>query len=54
MVEAKGAHGKTDEEMSMAVTNLQAIIDVEDVDLIIRLLEQNDWDESSAASAYMA
>lgn len=40
--------------MSTAIINLQAIINVEDVDLVIKLLEQNDWDESQAASAYMA
>jgi len=53
MVESK-SHGKTDEEMSMAIINLQTIIGVEDMDVAIRLLEQNNWDESQAASAYMA
>ena len=48
------SHGKSDEQMSMALTNLQAIINIEDVDLAITLLEQNGWDESLAASAYMA
>lgn len=55
MVESKApGHGKTDEQMSMSINNLMAIINVEDVDLVIKLLEQNEWDESSAASAYMA
>jgi hypothetical protein len=38
----------------MAIKNLQAIINIEDVDLAITLLQQNGWDESLAASAYMA
>ena len=55
MVESRAPrHGKTDEEMSMAVTNLQAIINIEEIDLIIQLLEQNNWDESQAASAFLA
>ena len=47
-------HGKTDEEMSIAIDNLRVMLDTEDVDLIIEMLQQNNWDESLAASAYLA
>jgi len=30
--------------MTLAITNLQAMLDVEDVDLIIDLLQKNNWD----------
>jgi hypothetical protein len=40
MVESVQAnHGKTDEEMSMAITNLQAMLDIQDVDVVIELLQ---------------
>ena len=35
----------SDDARSMAIMNLQAILDIEDLDKVIRLLEQNDWDE---------
>jgi hypothetical protein len=35
-----------DSKKTMAIVNLQAIINCEDVDKVIELLEQNDWDES--------
>ena len=35
-----------DERKSMAIVNLQAILNIEDVDRIIELLEQNNWDET--------
>lgn len=35
-----------DERKSLAIMNLQAILDLEDMDLVIQLLEQNNWDES--------
>ncbi len=35
-----------DSRKAMAIVNLQAIINEEDVDKIITLLQQNDWDES--------
>jgi hypothetical protein len=48
----------------MAIVNLQAILNIEDVDKIIELLEHNNWDESvillmskhyqAAASAFYA
>ena len=40
--------------MSMAIVNLQAMLQIEDIDQVIRLLEENNWDESQAASAHMA
>lgn len=30
----------------MAIVNVQAILNIEDVDKVIELLEQNNWDES--------
>ncbi|CDW77100.1 fas-associated factor 1 [Stylonychia lemnae] len=38
----------------MAILNLQAILNVDDVDIVIKLLEQNNWDETTAASAFYA
>jgi len=38
--------GKSDAEMSMAIENLLAMLNTDDVDLIIKLLEDNDWDET--------
>ncbi len=40
--------------MSMAICNLQAMLDIEDLDQVIKLLEQNNWDEGQAANAYFA
>ena len=34
--------------------NLQAMMDTDDLDKVIRLLEQNNWDEGQAFSTYMA
>ena len=38
----------------MAVINLQAMINIDDMDRIFNLLEENDWDEGKAASAFFA
>ena len=38
----------------MAIVNLQAMLNTEDLGKCIELLEQNDYDESLAASAYYA
>ena len=35
-----------DEKKSMAILNLQAILGMDDVDKVIELLQQNNWDES--------
>lgn len=40
--------------MSMAIVNLQAMLNIEDIDKVIKLLEENNWDESQAASAHFA
>ena len=40
--------------MGMAVMNLSAMLNIEDLDRVIKLLEENDWDESKAANAFMA
>ena len=34
--------------------NLQAMIDTDDIEKVIQLLEQNNWDESQAFSAHAA
>ena len=39
-----------DAKKSMAIVNLQAIIGEDDVDKVIALLEQNNWDESVTKS----
>ena len=38
----------------MAIVNLQAILDTDDLDKVIQLLEQNNWDEGLAANAFYA
>jgi len=43
-----------DEKMGMAVMNLSVMLNIEDLDRVIKLLEENDWDESKAANAFMA
>ena len=45
---------KTDDEKSLAIVNLQAMLNIEDIGKVIELLEQNGFDESQAASAYFA
>jgi len=40
--------------MGMAIMNVQAMLNIEDIDKVIQLLEQNNWDESQAASAHYA
>jgi hypothetical protein len=35
-----------DEKMGMAVMNLSAMLNIEDLDAVIKLLEENNWDES--------
>ena len=55
MVESQtNAHGKSDAEMSMAIDNLCVMLDTQNVDQVIELLEQNNWDEANAANAYYA
>ena len=51
MVQGKG---KSDAEMSLAIENLSAILDTQDVDQVIKLLNESNWDESSAAQAFYA
>ena len=36
----------------MAVVNLQAMLDTDDIDLVMKLLEDNNYDESLAAAAF--
>ena len=33
-----------DDKKSLAIVNLQAILDTDDIQLVIRLLEKNNWD----------
>ena len=40
-----GNQRPSDDKMSMAIMNLQAMINIDDIDKIIQLLEQNNWDE---------
>ena len=54
MVEASINRQKTDEEMSMAIDNLSAMLNTENVDEVIELLQQNNWDEQAAAQAFYA
>ena len=44
----------TDDKKSLAVINLQAMLNIEDMSKIFELLEQNDWDESKAAGAFFS
>jgi hypothetical protein len=37
---------KTDDEKSLAIVNLQAMLNIEDIGKVIELLEQNGFDES--------
>ena len=43
---------KSDDEKSMAVINLQAMLDTEDYAMVLQLLEENGFDESKAAGAF--
>ena len=45
---------KSDAEMSLAIENLSAILDTQDVDQVIELLQESNWDESKAAQAFYA
>ena len=40
--------------MSMSIVNLSAMLNIEDIDQVIQLLKQNNWDESQAANAFYA
>ena len=46
--------GKSDAEMSLAIQNLSAMLDTQDVDQVIKLLQENDWDEAKAAQGFYA
>ena len=41
-----------EDKKSLAIVNLQAMTGSDDIDKIIRMLEENDWDESKAANAF--
>ena len=49
-----GGDVKSEAEMSMAIENLGAILDLQDVGQVIALLQNNNWDESAAAQAFCA
>ena len=38
----------------MAIINLQAMLNTDDLDKVIKLLEKSNWDESLAASTYFS
>lgn len=42
-----------DESKSLAIMNLQAILDLDNVDKLVSLLEQNNWDESVSPDLFM-
>lgn len=43
----RGTPGQeNDEKMGMAVMNLSAMLNIDDLDKVIKLLEDNNWDES--------
>ena len=44
----------SDDKMSLAIINLQAMLGTDDIDLVIRLLEENSWEETQAANAFFA
>lgn len=48
------ATGKSDAEMSLAIENLCAMLDTQDVDKVIALLQENNWDEAKAAQGFYA
>lgn len=43
---ATSQKAKTDDEKSLAIVNLQAMLNIEDIGKVIELLEQNGYDES--------
>jgi hypothetical protein len=56
LLEGPGSPQKqvSDEDKSLAIVNLQAMLNIEDIGKVIELLEENNWDESQAASAHFA
>ena len=38
--------------MSEAIDNLCVMLDTQNVDMVIQLLEENNWDEANAAQAF--
>ncbi len=40
--------------MGMAVMNLSAMLGIDDLDQVITLLKDNNWDEAQAANAHFA
>ena len=40
--------------MGVAIMNVQAMLGTEDIDKVIKLLEENDWEESDAVNAFYA
>ena len=45
---------KSDAEISVAIENLKLMLDLQDVDVVIDLLQRNNWDEALAANEYFA
>jgi hypothetical protein len=50
----EASHRPSDEQITIAVMNLQAMLNIDDMDKLLQLLEQNDWDESKAANHFLA
>lgn len=40
------------EDIAVKVENLRQILQTDDIELVIKLLEQNDYDETKAAQAF--
>lgn len=40
--------------MGVAIMNVQAMLGTDDIDKVIKLLEENDWEESDAVNAFYA
>ena len=55
MVESsKDLNNKSEEELSIAVDNVCAILEDYDIEMIGNLLREHNWDESASISAYYA
>jgi hypothetical protein len=39
-----------DEKRTFSIVNLQAILNIDDMDVVIKLLQENNWDESVSRS----
>jgi hypothetical protein len=40
-----------DEKRTFSIVNLQAILNIDDMDVVIKLLQENNWDESVSCAS---